>query len=40
MIRQALGEECISVHGKSKLTETEKDEIGEEQDQEHVHNFL
>jgi hypothetical protein len=32
MIKQELG--------KSKLTETEKRETGEEQSQEHAHNFL
>jgi hypothetical protein len=40
MSRQAFGEESMSVHGKFKLTETENGEIGEEQSQEHAHNFL
>jgi hypothetical protein len=29
-----------SVHGKSKIAETEKFETGEEQSQEHAHNFF
>jgi hypothetical protein len=29
-----------AIHGKSKLTETEKSETGEVQSQEHTHNFL
>jgi hypothetical protein len=36
MIRQALED----VHGKYKPTDTEKGETGEEQNQEHAHNFL
>jgi hypothetical protein len=35
MIRQAFGVEALTVHGKSKLTET-----GEDQSQEHAHNFF
>jgi plasmid maintenance system killer protein len=38
MIRQAFGEESMSCR-KSKHTETEKGETGEEQSQEHVHHF-
>jgi hypothetical protein len=40
MIRQAFGEESRAVHGKSKLTENEKGETGEEQSQEHAYYFL
>jgi hypothetical protein len=38
IIRQVLGEE--SMRGKSKLTEAEKGETGEEQSHEHIHHFL
>jgi hypothetical protein len=30
---------ALGVHGKPKLTETEKGETGEEQSQEHAHHF-
>jgi hypothetical protein len=34
------GKKVWAVHGKSKFTETEKGERGEEQSQEHAHHFL
>jgi hypothetical protein len=34
------GKKARAVHGKTKLTETEKGETDEEQSQEHVHNFF
>jgi hypothetical protein len=34
------GKKARAVHGKSKLTDTEKDETGEEQSQERAHHFL
>jgi hypothetical protein len=40
VIRQAIGEESMSRTQKVKLTETEKDEIGKDQSQVHVHRFL
>jgi hypothetical protein len=40
MIKQAFGEGSMSVHGKSKLTETAKGETGEGQIQEYSHKFL
>jgi hypothetical protein len=40
IIRQAFGQKVWALHEKSKLTETKKGEKGEEQREEHVHNFL
>jgi hypothetical protein len=37
---KSLENKAWAVYGKSKLTETEKDETGEQQSQEHAHNFL
>jgi hypothetical protein len=34
------GKKAWATHGYSKLTETEKGETGEDQSQEHAHNFL
>jgi hypothetical protein len=39
LIGQAFGEDSRVVHRKSKFTETEKGETGEEQSQEHAHFF-
>jgi hypothetical protein len=40
MTRQAFEEESMSHSLKSKQTETEKGETGEEQSQEHAHHFI
>jgi hypothetical protein len=41
MIRQEFWvKKALAVNGKSKLTETENGETGEEQSLEHAHHFL
>jgi hypothetical protein len=34
------GKKALAIHGKPKLTMTDKGKTGEEQSQEHVHHFL
>jgi hypothetical protein len=40
LIRERLGKKAWAIHGKSKLTGTERGKTGEEQSQEYGHHFL